>query len=247
VRGYHKPIMIAGGVGDIDARHVGKHDLPEGSLLVQLGGPGMRIGLGGGAASSMGAGTNTAELDFDSVQRGNPEIQRRAQEVLDRCWALGDDNPILSLHDVGAGGLSNAFPELVHGSGRSALFELARVPLEETGLSPAEIWCNESQERYVLSIAPGARELFDALCARERCPYAVVGTVTVDGQLVLQAPDASRPVDMPIEVLLGKPPRMHRDGRGARARCPRSTASASISRASPARCCACPRWRARPS
>ena len=213
VRGYHKPIMIAGGVGDIDARHVGKHDLPEGSLLVQLGGPGMRIGLGGGAASSMGAGTNTAELDFDSVQRGNPEIQRRAQEVLDRCWALGDDNPILSLHDVGAGGLSNAFPELVHGSGRSALFELARVPLEESGLSPAEIWCNESQERYVLSIAPGARELFDALCARERCPYAVVGTVTVDGQLVLQAPDASRPVDMPIEVLLGKPPRMHRDGR----------------------------------
>ena len=213
MRGYHKPIMIAGGVGDIEARHVGKHDLPEGSLLIQLGGPGMRIGVGGGAASSMGAGSNTAELDFNSVQRGNPEIQRRAQEVLDRCWALGDENPILSLHDVGAGGLSNAFPELVHGSDRSALFELARVPLEETGLSPAEVWCNESQERYVLSIPPGARDLFDAICARERCPYAVVGTVTDDGQLILQAPDGSRPVDMPMEVLLGKPPRMHRQAR----------------------------------
>ena len=212
VRGYHKPIMIAGGVGDIDARHVGKHDLPVGTLLIQLGGPGMRIGVGGGAASSMGAGTNTAQLDFASVQRGNPEIQRRAQEVLDRCWALGDANPILSLHDVGAGGLSNAFPEIVDGAGRSALFELARVPLEETGLSPAEIWCNESQERYVLAIAPGSLAQFAAACARERCPYAVVGTVTDDGQLIVQAPDASRPVEMPMEVLLGKPPRMHRDG-----------------------------------
>ncbi len=220
VRGYHKPIMIAGGVGDIDARHVGKHHLPEGTLLIQLGGPGMRIGLGGGAASSMGAGTNTSELDFDSVQRGNPEIQRRAQEVLDRCWALGDDNPILSLHDVGAGGLSNAFPELVHGASRSARFELARVPLEESGLSPAEIWCNESQERYVLAIAPGSRDLFDALCARERCPYAVVGTVTTDGQLVVAAADGSNPVDMPIDVLLGKPPRMHREGRRATRRLP---------------------------
>jgi phosphoribosylformylglycinamidine synthase len=213
VRGYHKPIMIAGGVGDIDERHVGKRPLPEGSLLVQLGGPGMRIGLGGGAASSVGSGTHSAELDFDSVQRGNPEMQRRAQEVLDRCWALGEANPILSLHDVGAGGLSNAFPELVHGAGRSARFELARVPLEETGLSPAEIWCNESQERYVLAIAPGEHETFGAICARERCPWAIVGTVTTDGRLVVRAEDGSYPVDMPIDVLLGKPPRMHRQGR----------------------------------
>ena len=213
VRGYHKPIMIAGGVGDIDARHVGKHDLPEGTLLVQLGGPGMRIGLGGGAASSVGSGTHSAELDFDSVQRGNPEMQRRAQEVLDRCWALGDENPILSLHDVGAGGLSNALPELVHGAGRSAVFELQRVPVEESGLSPAEIWCNESQERYVLAIAPAASEAFEAICARERCPWAVVGTVTGDGQLVVRAEDGSLPVDMPIDVLLGKPPRMHRTAR----------------------------------
>jgi phosphoribosylformylglycinamidine synthase len=212
VWGYHKPIMLAGGVGDIDARHVGKHGLPVGTLLVQLGGPGMRIGLGGGAASSLGAGANTAELDFDSVQRGNPEIQRRAQEVLDRCWAMGEGNPILSLHDVGAGGLSNAFPELVHGAERAAVFELSRVPVEESGLSPAEIWCNESQERYVLAIAPASRDLFARLCERERCPWAVVGTVTDDGQLVVRAEDGSRPVDMPIEVLLGKPPRMHRTG-----------------------------------
>ena len=212
VRGYHKPIMIAGGVGSLDARHSHKLDLPVGTLLIQLGGPGMRIGLGGGAASSMGAGTNTAELDFDSVQRGNPEIQRRAQEVLDACWSLGDENPILSIHDVGAGGLSNAFPELVYGAGRAARFELARIPVEESGLSPAEIWCNESQERYVLAIAPQSLAAFDATCARERCPFAVVGTVSSDHQLVLAAPDGSRPVDMPIDVLLGKPPKMHRVG-----------------------------------
>ncbi|MEN9314299.1 MAG: hypothetical protein RIS35_692, partial [Pseudomonadota bacterium] len=212
VRGYHKPIMIAGGVGAIDATHCDKHGLPPGTLLIQLGGPGMRIGLGGGAASSMGAGTNTAELDFDSVQRGNPEIQRRAQEVLDRCWAEGDANPILSIHDVGAGGLSNAFPEIVHGAGRAAKFELAKIPLEESGLSPAEIWCNESQERYVLAIAPASLAQFDAFCRRERCPYAVVGTVTEDHQLILEAPDGERPVDMPIDVLLGKPPKMQRNG-----------------------------------
>ena len=212
VRGYHKPIMIAGGVGNIDARHTGKFDLPVGTLLIQLGGPGMRIGLGGGAASSMGSGSNTAELDFDSVQRGNPEMQRRAQEVLDRCWAQGDDNPILSIHDVGAGGLSNAFPEIVHGAGRAARFELARIPLEESGLSPAEIWCNESQERYVLALAPEALATFDYFCQRERCPYAVVGSVTGDGQLVLAAADGSKPVDLPIEVVLGKAPKMHRDG-----------------------------------
>ncbi len=215
VRGYHKPIMLAGGVGAIDATHCDKHDLPPGTLLIQLGGPGMRIGLGGGAASSMGAGTNTAELDFDSVQRGNPEIERRAQEVLDRCWAHGDANPILSIHDVGAGGLSNAFPEIVHGAGRAARFELAKIPLEETGLSPAEIWCNEAQERYVLAIAPASLQLFDWLCTRERCPYAVVGTVSDDHQLILEGPDGERPVDMPIDVLLGKPPRMTREGRRA--------------------------------
>ena len=213
VRGYHKPIMIAGGVGSIDADHCEKHALPEGTLLVQLGGPGMRIGLGGGAASSMNAGANTAELDFDSVQRGNPEIERRAQEVLDRCWSLGPDNPILSIHDVGAGGLSNAFPEIVHGAGRSARFDLSRVPVLESGMSPAEIWCNESQERYVLALAPSDLSRFEALCRRERCPFAVVGSVTDDGQLILEASDGSRPVDMPIDVLLGKPPRMHRDAR----------------------------------
>lgn len=211
VRGYHKPIMIAGGVGSIDATHTDKHALPVGTCLIQLGGPGMRIGLGGGAASSMNSGTNTAELDFDSVQRGNPEIQRRAQEVLDRCWSLGDANPILSIHDVGAGGLSNAFPELVHGAGRSAHFKLDRIPLEESGLSPAEIWCNESQERYVLAVSPERLVEFQAFCERERCPMAVVGHVTDDGQLVLEASDGSRPVDMPIDVLLGKPPRMHRE------------------------------------
>jgi len=212
VRGYHKPIMIAGGVGAIDAAHGAKLDLPPGTLLIQLGGPGMRIGLGGGAASSMGAGTNTAELDFDSVQRGNPEMQRRAQEVLDSCWAQGESNPILSIHDVGAGGLSNAFPEIVHGAGRAARFELAKIPVEESGMSPAEIWCNEAQERYVLAIAPESLATFDWFCARERCPYAVVGSVSADHQLIVEAPDGERPVDMPIDVLLGKPPKMQREG-----------------------------------
>jgi phosphoribosylformylglycinamidine synthase len=220
VRGYHKPIMIAGGVGNLDAAHSHKLELPVGALLVQLGGPGMRIGLGGGAASSMNAGTNAEALDFDSVQRGNPEMQRRAQEVLDRLWGMGDANPILSIHDVGAGGLSNAFPELVHGAGRSARFSLERVPLEESGLSPAEIWCNESQERYVLAISSEHIAQFEAICRRERCPFAVVGTVTDDGQLVLEAADGSRPVDMPIEILLGKAPRMHRVARRERLQLP---------------------------
>ncbi|MFZ9626832.1 MAG: phosphoribosylformylglycinamidine synthase [Burkholderiaceae bacterium] len=211
VRGYHKPIMIAGGVGSIAAAHTDKHALPVGTLLIQLGGPGMRIGLGGGAASSMNAGANTAELDFDSVQRGNAEIERRAQEVLDRCWSLGPGNPILSIHDVGAGGLSNAFPEIVHGAGRSARFDLAQVPVLESGMSPAEVWCNESQERYVLALAPADLPGFEALCLRERCPFSVVGTVTDDGQLIVEASDGTRPVDMPIDVLLGKPPRMHRE------------------------------------
>jgi phosphoribosylformylglycinamidine synthase len=153
-RGYHKPIMIAGGLGAISAGQTHKLPFGAGTLLVQLGGPGMRIGMGGGAASSMAAGSNTAALDFDSVQRGNPEIQRRAQEVINHCWALGETNPILAIHDVGAGGISNAFPELVDGAGRGAVFDLRKVPLEESGLAPKEIWCNESQERYVLAIDP---------------------------------------------------------------------------------------------
>jgi phosphoribosylformylglycinamidine synthase len=211
--GYHKPIMIAGGIGSIRDDQVRKLDLPPGTLLVQLGGPGMRIGLGGGAASSMGAGTNTEALDFDSVQRGNPEIQRRAQEVIDRCWALGEGNPVLSIHDVGAGGLSNALPELADQSQRGARIDLAKIPVEESGMSPLEIWCNESQERYALAVAPQRLAAFDWICRRERAPYAVVGHVAEDGNLVVGRPDASPAVDMPMNVLLGKPPRMHRDVR----------------------------------
>jgi phosphoribosylformylglycinamidine synthase len=218
-RGYHKPIMIAGGIGQIEAGQTHKIEFPAGTLLVQLGGPGMRIGMGGGAASSMAAGSNTAALDFDSVQRGNPEIQRRAQEVINHCWRLGagdgegsDHNPILAIHDVGAGGLSNAFPELVNDAGRGAVFDLRRVPLEESGLAPREIWCNESQERYVLAIAPGALPLFEQMCARERCPFAVVGVATGEPLLVLEdGPDGERVIEMPLDVLLGKPPRMHRE------------------------------------
>ncbi|UXC34451.1 phosphoribosylformylglycinamidine synthase [Cupriavidus gilardii] len=217
VRGYHKPIMIAGGIGNIDASHTHKEPLPAGSLLIQLGGPGMRIGMGGGAASSMATGANTADLDFDSVQRGNPEMERRAQEVINACWQLGDENPILSIHDVGAGGLSNAFPEVVDGAGRGARFELRQIHLEESGLSPAEIWCNESQERYVLAIAPDSFPRFAAMCERERSPFAVVGVATEEKQLQLvdasvdQALKEHYAVDMPMDVLLGKPPRMHRD------------------------------------
>ena len=211
-RGYHKPIMIAGGLGSIAAAQTQKTSFPAGTLLVQLGGPGMRIGMGGGAASSMAAGVNAAELDFDSVQRGNPEIQRRAQEVINHCCALGEINPILAIHDVGAGGISNAFPELVDGAGKGARFDLSKVPLEETGLAPKEIWCNESQERYVLAISPESLPLFDAMAVRERCPYAVVGVTTDEKQLVLaDAEQARPPIDMPMEVLLGKPPKMLRD------------------------------------
>ena len=212
VYGYHKPIMIAGGLGNISSLHTHKQPLPVGSLLVQLGGPGMRIGMGGGAASSMATGTNTADLDFDSVQRGNPEIQRRAQEVINACWAMGENNPVLSIHDVGAGGLSNAFPELTNDAGRGALFDLRKVPLEESGLAPKEIWSNESQERYVMAIAPESLPLFSALCERERCPFAVVGTATEERQLrVIDPQHDNTPVDMPMDVLLGKPPKMHRD------------------------------------
>ncbi len=211
-RGYHKPIMIAGGLGTIDAGLTKKIEFPAGTLLIQLGGPGMRIGMGGGAASSMATGANAAELDFDSVQRGNPEIERRAQEVINHCWALGDANPILAIHDVGAGGLSNAFPELTNDAGRGARFDLSAVPLEESGLAPKEIWCNESQERYVMAIAPESLPQFQAFCERERCPFAVVGVATEERQLVVAAADQPlAPVDMPMNVLLGKPPRMHRD------------------------------------
>ncbi len=212
-RGYHKPIMIAGGLGSISASQTHKVEFPAGTLLIQLGGPGMRIGMGGGAASSMAAGANAAELDFDSVQRGNPEIERRAQEVINHCWALGDKNPILAIHDVGAGGISNAFPELVDGAHKGARFDLRKVPLEETGLAPKEIWCNESQERYVMAVSPEALPVFEAMCERERCPFAVVGVATEEKRLVLdgagQEDDVA--IDMPMDVLLGKPPKMHRD------------------------------------
>jgi phosphoribosylformylglycinamidine synthase len=212
VRGYHKPIMIAGGVGNIRADHTHKHALSEGTLFIQLGGPGMLIGMGGGAASSMATGLNTADLDFDSVQRGNAEIERRAQEVIDRCWQLGARNPILSIHDVGAGGLSNALPELAHGGGVGATFELREVPSEEPGMSPREIWCNEAQERYVLAIAPSSLEEFRAICERERCPFAVIGTANARGELVVSdAHFRNRPVDVPLDVILGKPPKMTRD------------------------------------
>ena len=212
MRGYHKPIMLAGGVGNISAIHTQKHQLPVGALLVHLGGPGMLIGLGGGAASSMDTGSNVENLDFNSVQRGNPEMQRRAQEVIDRCWQMGANNPILSIHDVGAGGMSNALPELVHGGGRGARFELRKIPLDETGMSPKQIWCNESQERYVLAILPGRLAEFRALCQRERCPFAVVGVATADEQLTVHDKEfGDYPVDMPLSVLLGKPPRMTRN------------------------------------
>lgn len=211
VRGYHKPIMIAGGLGSIQAQQTHKDEIPEGALLIQLGGPGMLIGLGGGAASSMNTGTNDASLDFNSVQRGNPEIERRAQEVIDRCWQLGDQNPIISIHDVGAGGLSNAFPELVNDAGRGAVFELREVPLEEHGLTPLQIWCNESQERYVLSILEKDLDAFRAICERERCPFAVVGTATGDGHLKVRDDlFSNNPVDLPLNVLLGKPPKTTR-------------------------------------
>jgi len=210
-RGYHKPIMIAGGLGQIDAGQTKKIHFPAGTLLIQLGGPGMKIGMGGGAASSMATGTNAASLDFDSVQRGNPEIERRAQEVINHCWAQGEKNPVLFIHDVGAGGLSNAFPELVNDAGRGARFDLRAVPLEESGLAPKEIWCNESQERYVLAIAPESLEQFKAFCERERCPFSVVGVATEERHLSLVDEGNESPVDMPMDVLLGKPPKMHRD------------------------------------
>jgi phosphoribosylformylglycinamidine synthase len=210
-RGYHKPIMIAGGLGTIDANLVKKELFATGSLLVQIGGPGMRIGLGGGAASSMSSGTNDQALDFDSVQRGNPEIQRRAQEVINQCAMMGQASPILAIHDVGAGGLSNAFPELVNDALKGAVFHLERIELLAQGMSAKEIWSNESQERYVMAIKPSMLEMFGDICARERCPFAVIGQTTDERRLVVKDPKNAACVDMPMEVLLGKPPKMHRN------------------------------------
>ncbi len=250
MRGYHKPIMIAGGLGNLRRNHVEKRDVVVGAPLVVLGGPSMLIGLGGGAASSVGSGQSTSDLDFASVQRGNPEMQRRAQEVIDRCWEMGDDNPILLIHDVGAGGLSNALPESIAHSHRGGLIDLRKIPSAEPGLSPMELWCNEAQERYVLALVPGSTAKFAALCERERCPFAVVGEITGDGQLrVVDGPSPTPAtggpatggpatggpairrsvVDMPIEVLLGKTPRMRREVKSV-VKTPRSltTAGANI-------------------
>jgi len=211
VRGYHKPIMLAGGFGNIKRNHIDKNPIAEGTPIIVLGGPAMLIGLGGGAASSMASGTSAENLDFASVQRGNPEIERRCQEVIDRCWQKGDKNPIVSIHDVGAGGLSNALPELVNDGGMGAVFDLRKVPNDEPGMAPHEIWCNESQERYVIAIAADQLEEFEALCKRERAPYAVLGTATKEKQLEVKDPHfGNSPVDMPLDVLLGKPPKMTR-------------------------------------
>nr|WP_288357916.1 phosphoribosylformylglycinamidine synthase [uncultured Pseudomonas sp.] len=211
VRGYHKPIMLAGGMGNIREDHVQKGEITVGAKLIVLGGPAMLIGLGGGAASSVATGASSADLDFASVQRENPEMERRCQEVIDRCWQLGDANPIAFIHDVGAGGISNAFPELVNDGGRGGRFELRNVPNDEPGMAPHEIWSNESQERYVLAVSAKDFARFQAICERERCPFAVVGEATEEPHLtVTDSYFANTPVDMPLEVLLGKPPRMHR-------------------------------------
>lgn len=211
VRGYHKPIMLAGGMGNIRADHVQKGEITIGSKLIVLGGPAMLIGLGGGAASSMATGTSSADLDFASVQRENPEMERRCQEVIDRCWQLGEQNPISFIHDVGAGGLSNAFPELVNDGDRGGRFELRNVPNDEPGMAPHEIWSNESQERYVLAVDAADFERFKAICERERCPFAVVGEATEEPHLIVaDSHFGNKPVDMPLNVLLGKAPRMHR-------------------------------------
>lgn len=210
-RGYHKPIMLAGGLGNIREGHIKKGEIRPGDKLIVLGGPCMLIGLGGGAASSMASGSGAEDLDFASVQRDNAEMERRAQEVIDRCWALGDENPISFIHDVGAGGVSNALPELVNDGGRGGKFDLRKLPNDEPGMSPLEIWCNESQERYVMAVPAARLATFAALCERERCPFAVVGEATEEKRLVLEDPHfKNTPIDLPLEVLLGKPPRMHR-------------------------------------
>ncbi len=212
LRGYHKPIMLAGGIGNIRGEHVQKGEITVGAKLIVLGGPAMNIGLGGGAASSMASGQSDADLDFASVQRDNPEMERRCQEVIDRCWQLGDANPILFIHDVGAGGLSNAMPELVSDGGRGGKFQLRDILSDEPGMSPLEIWCNESQERYVLAVAPEQLPLFDELCRRERAPYAVIGEATAEQHLSLSDSHFNdQPIDLPLDVLLGKTPKMTRD------------------------------------
>ncbi len=212
--GYHKPIMLAGGLGNIRTPHIEKRAIRPGDLLIVLGGPAMLIGLGGGAASSQAGSEANTELDFASVQRDNAEMERRAQEVIDRCWQLGNQNPILSIHDVGAGGLSNAFPELVKDGGVGGVFDLAAIPQAEAGLSPLEVWCNEAQERYVLALPPEHLALFESLCTRERCPFAVVGRATAELEIVLinsNDPDgATHPIDLPQSLLFGKPPKMQR-------------------------------------
>ncbi|AWL12685.1 Phosphoribosylformylglycinamidine synthase [Saliniradius amylolyticus] len=219
VRGYHKPIMLAGGMGNIRSEHTQKGEIPVGAKLIVLGGPAMNIGLGGGAASSMASGQSNEDLDFASVQRDNPEIERRCQEVIDKCWQLGDKNPIQFIHDVGAGGLSNAFPELVDDGGRGGNFELREVPNDEPGMSPLEIWCNESQERYVMAVSPENLALFDQICRRERAPYAVVGEATEEAHLrVSDRHFGNDPVDIPLEVLLGKAPKMQRNVKSRKAK-----------------------------
>ena len=211
VRGYHKPIMLAGGLGNIREQFVQKNDIPVGAKLIILGGPAMLIGLGGSAASSIDSGAGCETLDFASVQRDNPEMERRAQEVIDRCTYMGENSPIASIHDVGAGGLSNAFPELVNDSGRGGSFELRKIPNHEPGMSPMEIWSNESQERYVIAIYPEKLQSFEELCQRERCLYAIVGEATKEQELVVNdTVFNNKPVNMPLNVLLGKPPKMHR-------------------------------------
>ena len=220
MRGYHKPIMLAGGLGNVRPMHVDKLRTPDGAAVIVLGGPAMLIGLGGGAASSMATGTSAEDLDFASVQRGNPEIERRCQEVIDRCTALGEDNPILFIHDVGAGGLSNAIPEILDDSQRGGQIDLRAIPNAEPQMTPLEIWCNEAQERYVMTVSPDRLPEFEAICARERCPFAIVGTATEARHLRVEDPllgpggsgkAASDPIDMPLSILLGKPPKMHRD------------------------------------
>ncbi|MFP3350672.1 phosphoribosylformylglycinamidine synthase [Pseudoalteromonas sp. SIMBA_153] len=212
VRGYHKPIMLAGGLGNIRADHVQKGDIPVDAKLIALGGPAMNIGLGGGAASSMASGQSNEDLDFASVQRENPEMERRCQEVIDKCWQLGDANPIAFIHDVGAGGLSNAFPELVDDGGRGGKFQLRDIPNDEPGMAPHEIWCNESQERYVLAVGVEDFARFEAICKRERAQYAVIGEATEERHLtVADSHFDNSPVDLPLDVLLGKAPKMHRD------------------------------------
>ena len=212
VRGYHKPIMIAGGIGNIREPHVLKSEISVGSQLIVLGGPAMLIGLGGGAASSMAAGSGNEDLDFASVQRENAEMERRCQEVIDQCWQLGDDNPIAFIHDVGAGGLSNALPELVKDGGRGGIFNLRDIPNAESQMSPLEIWCNEAQERYVLAVDPEHLPRFKAICERERCPVAVVGETIEEKHVRLDDSHFSNsPIDLPMELLFGKPPKMHRE------------------------------------